>query len=183
MVTPAITEKPNGSVECFVHGSDPWCRDIEEYVQEVRDAPKIWADVEPGKKIHVPYIPTQELWVICEFGEEMPGGYKFYLQLQLQNAFLGFVSPGEGRRVMREMVHNWFVPRINKTIECSSSSHGVAEHRLLKEHMRDTSMAIAEHWSIQLHEGMCLMCTKKLNSVIYGASDLVPDVSGGRRPF
>src|SRR3954453_3072956 len=71
----SIVPLSNGHLEC--RNSDCgqgvyWCKHIERFVSDGRDARDIWTIVEDlnGLKIQVPYIPTLGQWALVQFGEE-----------------------------------------------------------------------------------------------------------------
>lgn len=195
----SIVPLTNGHLEC--RNSDCgrgvyWCKHIERFVSDGRDAHDIWAETKGGEliltgvKIQVPYVPTMGQWALVEIGEEFHGNYKVYLRTDSENGnskyeaaeFLGFFSPGEGRKVLREMVHNWFLPRLTESNECQSSSHSYQAQMEWQEQVTESDPSkkeyLAQCWSVFL-KGLCLRCAAA--DALSSEDDLVPDVSTGRR--
>lgn len=180
-----------------------WCRHIEQYVRDERDAQSIWDEARPkqgdalsmtGVKIQVPYVPTLGQWALVEVGTESHGNYKVDLHWgdvktdirtgEIQGVdFLGFFSPGEGRRVLRDMVHAWFLPRIvEEDLQCASTAHSFQAQlewdRAVTNGTPGQREYLAQCWSV-FTKDMCLRCAAA-DQVTTG-DDLVPDVSAGRR--
>jgi hypothetical protein len=98
----SIVPLSNGHLEC--RNSDCgkgiyWCKHIERFVSDMRDARDVWAETNNGElsmtgcQIQVPYIPTLGQWALVQFGEEHFGSYKLYL-----------VTSSEGPRRARQRV-------------------------------------------------------------------------------
>lgn len=180
-----------------------WCKHIEQYVKDGRDAQSIWDEARPnqgdtlsltGVKIQVPYVPTLGQWALVEFGDQTHGNYKMYLHWGDGKAdirtgeipgvdFLGFFSSGEGRRVLRDMIHAWFLPRISENSVCMATAHSFQAqmdwNRDVIESSPNRKEYLAQCWSV-LTKNMCLRCAAA-DIVSTGKDDLVPDVSASRR--
>lgn len=195
----------NGHLEC--RNTDCgrgiyWCKHIEQFVKDGRDASDIWDvlakndDNDPvlqGLKLQVPYVPTMGQWALVEFGASHFGNYKMYLLTdaegkvdmktgEVPSEFLGFASPGDGRRVLRDMVHTWFLPRIDEKKTCQSTAHSFQAQLDWERQvgLGDSTQKeyLAQCWSVFI-KGLCLRCAS--TDALASDDDLVPDVSAPRR--
>lgn len=188
-----VTQTSNGHLECRDCGlGTNWCEHIREFCEEGHDADLIWierTDVRTGEiktepvtpKIEVPYVPTQSQWARVLIDDENLGNWKLYFVGHGDETrdFIGFVSPGEGRSVMRGMVHAWFWPKIDPKAECKSSSHSFSAQQAWERDLKEGATAsrhLAQRFSVHT-TGMCLVCA----GTSVNGDDLVPDVSSPRR--
>lgn len=197
-LTAHVTLARNGHLECRDCGMGTyWCNHIQNYIQKGEDAHDLWktsAEIY-GLRIQVPYVPTLGQWALVEIGTEHFGSYKLYLHLDFEGKvnintgepdteFLGFISPGDGRRVMREMVHAWFLPRLTEKNQCISASHNFKAQMQWDREVTNSDPSkkeyLAQVWSVHF-KGMCLRCAAVSETA--GTDDLVPDVRTGRRSW
>lgn len=189
-----VTQKSSGHLECRDCGlGTNWCQHIQEVCEAGADAALIWkqqTDITTGEirvqpaldRIQIPYVPTQQQYVRVQFEDENLGNWKmFYIGRDGQDhSFIGFVSPGEGRAVMRTMVHAWFWPRIDTKAECKAAGHSFVAQQTWERDIKSGSNSarhLAQRFSIHATD-LCLVCAGIAST---DDADLIPDVGGGRR--
>ena len=167
-----VSQSSNGHLECRDCGMGTrWCEHIQEVCESGADSALIWVDktdlnsgeivTEPKHdRIEIPYVPTQEVFARVQIEDENLGNWKMYYigREGKDHSFIGFVSPGEGRAVMRGMVHAWFLPRIDESAECKSSSHSFVAQQAWERDLKSGANAqrhLAQRWFIHT-TGMCL---------------------------
>jgi hypothetical protein len=186
----SIHEARNGHLECLTDGSGTyWCEHIQDMLTAGEDAKSIWANSTlGGLRLQVPYVPTLNQWATVELGAEHFGNYEVYLLPFLDKygdeketkELLGYFSPGEGRQVLRNMIHAWFQPqmyRADKIGQCIMTGHSYASQVLWKEDIDQASTdsrRVAQLWSVYT-TGFCLPCRGVADYAT--GDDLVPDPS------
>lgn len=171
-----------------------WCEHMEDVVFNHLDTETLWGwglkdnETLAGQPVYVPIVPTVNQWAEVEFGDPLGVGYKLYLKTPPNDPwvtvdfFLGFISPGEGRQVIRGMIGSWFetnMEAIGSLTKCRATSHDFAAERTFKRDL-ENSRSFAQRWCLYA-TGFCLTCSAKVDTV----DDLVPDSgsSSTRTPF
>lgn len=179
----------NGVLQCSVRqhegvGIRHWCDHIRSCIEGEDDA--TWC-FDPGALI-VPMFPTSDMYAEVRIDDKVTaGGRRLLIPVQdggnysPDQDFVGFISPGEGRKVIRSMLLNWAEAKVRRPgdpdgAECRSSMHGVtAENRLKQMYQNAQSkqsrnMQAINTWSVA-DVGVCVMCAATASS-----PDLVPDL-------
>ena len=159
----------SGVLKCTItahqkQGVGQWCSHIKTAVQGGMDSDWIFT---PGHLI-VPMFPTYDLFSEVRIEETIiAGGRKLLVPVQTGGNFtadldfVGFISPGEGRRVVRTMLIDWArnnyrAPGDKEGLQCRSKMHGMEAERALKQDI-STSYQAAVMWSV-VTDGLCLHC-------------------------
>jgi hypothetical protein len=175
----------NGHLKCS--GCEKyWCSHIQFAIMGGLDRDDLWDNLSSDSGllsdtlIMVPYVPALEIWPKVQIREEEAGGRAIYLSHPEtgDDEHLGTLFPGEGRNVIRDLIHNWFVPQQftaeGKRFElvCKSTSHKIMEQSKLQAHMKSEKFIYGELWLIKFTH-MCHSC-----NVIHeqAMSGLVPSV-------
>lgn len=183
-----VVQTSSGHLECRSCGMGTnWCKHIKKMCEDGEDAALVWQTVGNNigpreDRIEIPYVPGQDQFARVVIGEEHLGNWKlFYIgHEEKQREFLGFVSPGEGRAIMRQMFHNWFWPRIDADKECKSSSHSFQAQLIWQKDVASGGSSLrhlAQRFSVFERE-LCIVCAGVGSEP---ADDLIPDVTAPRR--
>lgn len=148
-----------------------WCDHIEEYVRNFEDADLIWDQHPEAQTIEVPIVPTANVWQEAGLDPPPDGKKNYHLtiywesmdkkkQLFKEQAFIGFVHPGEGRFTIREMILDWFIGQMHTLLSesCDAPGHGYHEEVRWVDDMRDENRALVQKWTLW-STGKCLGCT------------------------
>jgi hypothetical protein len=178
-----VTDRSTGHLFCG-ECNLVWCKHIQEFIVENQDQRLIWND--PGYSywmIMIPYVPAADIWVPVEIDDELDklGGRKVELldpeSTSATGVILGTISPGEGRAVIRDLLHNWFMlqvsdPDTGKPLKpfCNQGTHKFLEETKFRAHMKDERFRWAELWSLHWYQA-CISCRAFLASL----PDLVPE--------
>jgi hypothetical protein len=150
-----------------------WCDHIKQAIRETTDSVLIWTDDMP-EIIAVPYVPSSDLWVEVALREPEKATfqYKEVFLVSPRDASLydrlGTLMPGEGREVLRELVHNWFLMEIAddkgelREMVCRKTTHARADARARWKKIRNSVKSdqgpwLAEMWSITWWKA-CTFC-------------------------
>lgn len=175
---------------CAIPGKSAWsfCSHIQGVIERGTDAISAWALFEEGvqsgmvipliPKFYIfPYVrlepdPNVEFAVKVRVNTPPDWGPGDDLPQTAQSLFLGYLSPGEGRQVIRKMLHNWFEPESQIVLAeppaeeahnpwgCGGGRHGrMAYERTMRalEAPEDKQARFAHSWAMTFHE-ICLMC-------------------------
>lgn len=158
-----------------------WCNHIERYVRNMEDAEDVWADYPDDCEIMIPIVPTSNVWARGILTSRADAIQSYGLSLEVQQKdpygtsaeFIGFVNPGEGRIVFREMVLDWFVAHhADDGKECIAPGHGYHEQVRWNRDMDDPMLKLRQQWTLFM-TGKCLGCTYDSSS----NDQFVPDVA------
>lgn len=185
------------NIVCNMCASNPpWCEHVEDLVKNSLDTHFIWAS---GPKawwekrlsiIAIPIFPTSNMWQRVEMERvdidswpenSEPVEPKFAM-LNLffheidpmkRGDFVGTISPGEGRKVIRALLFEKMLadPEV-RTAECECSMHNTAAQHLYEKHCRD-GLKMLEQWSIW-KSGVCNYCSIHFTFGPGLLDDLVP---------
>lgn len=168
-----------GSVVCFC-GLVGWCKHVALIIKGNRDNFAAILNRYTEGKVSIPFVPTSDLWVTVAFEAIGDGSYKLEVddesvKTQLHNTdnyFLGIISPGEGRAVVRDMISNWFVRFNTGDTTCKVVTHGWKSERAIQAALSsgDKGFVIANDWKLRWHN-RCLPCDQ---AIAAGYDDLVP---------
>lgn len=164
-------------------GMPPWCEHIENVIKDQLDARPMGANPtiafrELPRGLVVPMIPSERFWVQVELGDEpdfksvwldsglgvrsiKPGEDPWIPVNDGENEdvgpALGYLGPGEGRRMIRAMVFEWLRPQ-RKRVHCKSKVHKT--QRWSKADRHDSALAPADWaalWCL-VAQGYCKDC-------------------------
>lgn len=160
-----------------------WCEHIENVIMDQLDARPMGANPtiafrELPDSLVIPMVPSERFWVQVVLGTE-PDFKSVYLDSGLKaglakpgedpwvplrikttpdkESFLGYIGPGEGRRVIRTMVFEWLRPQ-RKRVFCKSKLHKT--QRWSKSDPHTSPLAPADWaalWSL-VAQGACKDC-------------------------
>lgn len=179
-----MLDRKKGLLVCNLDPQDRFCDHIRMIVEKDADAMLLgpldseWS----GISIEVPVAPSWGQWTKVRLGEFHQGTSAYPVELHVANdpvryEFLGFLTRGEGRAIIRGMIYNWFQATVNPSLlRCESTSHKFKEESTWLAHTGPKAQAIdrfAEHWSVWKNR-FCLSCEKKINDL----TGLVPDPGG-----
>lgn len=177
----------DGSIICLGCNLQ-WCEHMGEFVKNNGDTGLIFRPRSSwpvsGEPLQIPVIPSRNLWdtVYLDMDDDRMARVLWNKPTRnLTGAIvrdpdhLTFLTPGEGRNVIRETLiqQMWTVP--SDQLECRSSSHGFNEQMRWESNLTNVTAKYAEFWSVYT-TAVCISCSIK----IAGAStaDLVPDKEG-----
>lgn len=171
----------NGALFCTGNGHAPpdlgftWCNHVEHVVKDNLDGE--WCfdqDV-----FMVPMFPTLGMWaeVRLDSAERTLVGRKLLLPVQSGGNFvegldfIGFLSEGEGRGVVRTLLYEWALPKWKPPgskgpgKECASRRHGlVQQNDMIAGCAKSASYRGATMWSV-VTEDLCLSCAAMLKDL------------------
>lgn len=163
-----IMEADQGNLACEEDPGEMWCEHINEGIREHKDAVTLWerqdatvrsADDEELTliKILFPIVPTHGIWTqaILE-PTTIPLTRQLYIP-ELQSEPIGFVNPGEGRIVIRDLFVQLCQIKKIWELECSSPTHGYREQMAWEEKMKDPATRFVEAWSVH-RTNLCTAC-------------------------
>lgn len=171
-----------------------WCEHIEKWVRDMDDAPFIWMGFSDkslaSADVAVPIVPTADVWELASLRRLDPRKDSVEVWIKDDGAntvvdkdiFIGFLNPGEGRFVLREMLLDWFIGTIQAQIEkqkCSAPGHGYTQTVRWNADMQEGGgVALVQQWTVW-STGRCLGCTFDPSS----AAQFVPDAGPTRNPW
>jgi hypothetical protein len=134
----AVSHQPNGHLECLEH-KRYYCDHIEQVINADYDVQALWDIFEDapgpgyGAPVMVPIVPNYNLWMQVNLVTILK--IKNTLEIQAvppqyvvteragsvfpspDPIFLGYLNPGEGRRILQETLDNWLFTLPNGTCE------------------------------------------------------------------
>lgn len=152
---------------CTPPGSEPWCEHLAKVVTDNKDGEE--GMVYDLSNVLIPMFPTHGLFTLASLDpNEKAGGRKIFVNQpnEPQPQFIGFLMPGEGRKVIRAMLIDWAIPNYNPaTTQCNSRIHSAPAERYLQRCLeaQKGSLGYAQKWCI-ITEKLCLMCHDKMNN-------------------
>jgi hypothetical protein len=174
--TPTIVSLDRaGQLYCDTHATI-WCSDIEQVLRDNLDTESLWSDpYYTDKTVSIPILPSHSLWNAVRL--DRVNNLRAYSVTQLgmkgdRDDFVGFIHPGEGRRVVRNMLFEWF-NQVKVNLTCPSEHHRFAQQRAFENNLREPKTRMAEQWCLWGYR-MCLSCVAASASPVGGFSDLVP---------
>lgn len=186
---PSIEAIGDGRLVCHeCSAKSDWCDHIQLAVTQGRDAAYIWFNFsghgDPRQnRVSVPLLPTEGIWPTVRLDPSDHGARVMLhtppigrrILLSGQTDFLGFLSPSEGRMVIRQMMIDWFYPEsMLCTFECTSMRHSAGREIAMQKAIQYSSKdRIAHAWCITFFR-WCLWCTRQGGSRGSFDSDLVP---------
>ena len=183
-----ISEEPSGYLKCN-DCNDVWCQHLEDSIKHHEDSAVLFHRVnqDSTRTVQVPIYPTGNLW--CEVQVEpsaIPGALTVWRGKQplSDGPWVGFINPGDGRLVMRQMILDAFDAEVeanlhsnttHPTTKCPAMGHSYQREQYLRQNMLRDSTQLFELWCIQEH-GACLACWSATTGWDkQDISDLVPD--------
>jgi hypothetical protein len=171
----------NGHLKCSLDATY-WCKHIESAIKDSKDANAIWELEQYATTewipLEIPIIPTSNQWApvrltLCKINSVPMISVVYPGPSADQSNFLGYISEGEGRMIIRSMVWDWFQGAVDPTsIECKSPSHKFAQQMRWERDMQDERSMVAQFWSVW-STSACLGCT--FDSSVATDPDLIPD--------
>lgn len=174
-----VIMKSDGHLACKTDNGTVWDRHIKLVVVNDLDVPILWEDItESFESLHkdaysfmVPYMPEMEIFVQVELKEPVGTGRTIYLiSPDSGTPFrVGTLFPGEGRNIVRNLIHQWFISQISgpkgmKKFRCEASSHNPRQQALLEAHLKNEAKALGEQWLLMFTK-MCYSCNVIKNDV------------------
>lgn len=146
-----------------------WCSHIEKFIRKMEDAELVWEKYPDDIEVQVPIVPTANLWANAVLISRADSITSYGLSLGhpdssgvdpwgIKSAFIGFVNPGEGRIIFREMILDWFSANHADDEECKAPGHGYHENIRWQKDMRDPQLRLRQQWAVYM-TGKCLGCT------------------------
>lgn len=181
---------PNGHIKCE-DDQKYWCEHVQGVIIQSLDAESLWeefTDNPAGIEIEVPMVPSSNLWarVTLQDAEQKYACRQVIWDSSVvpwltgtltgpssrvdQPNFIGYLLPGEGRMVIRNMMFDWFKGLGEIGVTCSSSSHGYKEEREWIKAINNSVRKWGELWSVYT-TGFCLDC----NPTGGWSDDLIPE--------
>jgi hypothetical protein len=183
-----IVNYMDGSLFCEDHKKN-WCDHIKKVVTYGLDADKFWSS-EPRVEtceIDVPMVPTLFAWEHVRLEYFAP--VKAYRVTQViidgsraSEEFIGFVNSGELRKILREMLFEWFRGHANgeDLKECTSNSHSFASQMQWEKMMKEAGTRLIHQWILWRYEA-CAFCLGMAEPDDF--RDLVPEKPNTTSPF
>lgn len=156
-----------------------YCGHIQEVLRTALDAQTIWIEnltVDPddkmldptGMEIMVPLFPDQNVYAWVKITENLGGSWVVEIcDQELKDEFLGMLTVGEGRSVLRRMVYAWLAERfdctgpmtVDQAPRCKAASHNKPSRmRQFAEHLHSNPrLRLAELYCL-LTTDMCVSC-------------------------
>lgn len=188
---PQVIHSSTGDLYCR-QDKTSWCSHIESVVLQGLDAPALWEqfescgwdeDDEPWE-MSVPVMPTEGIYLPVDIVPIRHGvcGVMYTGDGFLNRANLTCIVPGEARRVMREVVIDWFTANaapLEQERSCKSASHTyqsqLAYRQVLEKGSKKDLFVAA--WDL-VFRGKCPSCISQKNSTEPSTqwdSDLIPE--------
>lgn len=168
-----------------------WCEHIQEVITSGHDAPSVWAhgfSVDPWTPfVDVPVMPTQEIWAKVRLDQASDSVLKVNLHAPPQrnppdgySPFIGFISEGEGRAVIRQMLIGWFEPWYNqhsRDVPCGSIHHTPGRTmQVIRQGDANPVNKFINAWTLFFFQ-QCMICWKNQRRQIHqapGAGQVFP---------
>lgn len=158
-----------------------WCQHIERALRKNWDQEQVWEFPDSILRLMIPYIPTEHIWASVDVQERSENGSRAVMLLNPVDStdvtILGNIFPGEGRIVIRDLLHNWFQlqlyhPATGKPLAfaCNQGTHKYQQEITYARNMDSETSRWTELWTIYWW-GACLSCKAILDTV----ADLVPE--------
>lgn len=145
-------------------GTFAWCRDIEYTVREHLDGG--WC-FDPGSLI-VPMFPSLGIFAEVRVDEQvLAGSRQLFMPTHTGGTFsegldfIGFISPGEGRVILRDMLWEWVQSK--GSAECASKMHSPKAERAVQSYSSDRLKSAANKWQT-VTEGLCMYCNEYITN-------------------
>lgn len=161
----------NGALHCSESGHTPlkgktaWCKDVEYAIRANLDAN--WC-FDPGQLI-VPMFPTFYQFAEVRVDDNvLAGSRQLYIPIRKGGNFtdgldfVGFISPGEGRMILRGMLVEWMTNK-QSLIVCESKLHGFKAEKIANSYADNPGWTAANSWAC-LTDGLCMPCMSSLNN-------------------
>lgn len=165
-----IVPQPSGSITCNKHPASGggWCEDIEWALGRRLDASDVWEhgmSVDPWlPHVTVPIMPSKQLWAIVRL-HKLDNNLLRAVKTEphrrdsgeLQS--LGFISKGEGRMILREMILDWFQEFLDiDKHRCRSIEHTARKTMLVSQDCNSSSVAVFINCWTMYHFDECEYC-------------------------
>lgn len=162
----------SGHLVCMIC-SELWCPHIHEIVKDGTDAPFIRKHIGKSAFVSVPLVPTlsvhASVWLVPMPRDEFrakayllsPGNALRECQATGDDIFLGFITSGEGRLVLRRMILAFFEADMGPDMEvpCLSMNHDWGRKAQIATMLRDDGVQrqLIEAWHIKWYK-KCSVC-------------------------
>lgn len=177
-----LVEADDGvALKCLDH-ADSWCDHLEAAITEGADSVEIFSEEHSEIAAFVcvvPIFPTYNIFdsvVLTWIPFAVPALQVSRIESDpITESDFGILAEGDGRRVIREMLLNDFIAKVNNAdlpIVCKSKSHKFAEEMQLAKNVQSDRMTLIERWCVA-KIGKCLTCFTRSTGEDF--SDLVPD--------
>jgi hypothetical protein len=185
--TVKILSTSDGHLMCQLHRQH-WCDHVKEAIQSDLEVADLWSEVGTQNElgydvttVMVPYCPVLNVWAKVDLRVQAGEGRVAWLVPPDGGGAerLGILFPGEGRNILRQMIHNWFVPKQYNLVgrdagtpiklRCRASSHAPVQQNELTTNLHSENTEWGERWLI-FYTGMCHACVVIQSDI----ADLVP---------
>jgi len=169
---------------CQYHNSDS-CADVINTMKKGNDAPHLWnRGFWHSRDFIIPVMPSEGIKMMVsttdEWAEE--GDSKTLLwkspgHEDVEMSFLGFLSIGDGRMAIREMILNEMDLLLGFVEKCTHPRHNLMAERLWKESQKSTKSWWLNRYRV-LTQGCCHDCFQHMRAAAASPeddSDLIPD--------
>lgn len=132
--------------------------------------------------MRVPMMPTQNMYCEVEIHrQDSTRPYRLYLLRpdkpeNEEGVCLGITAPGEGLKIWRTMIWDFFSSHVPESQKCQSKSHSFAAQNKLAADLRlkpTESAPRAQIWCMWFHK-MCLSCFEA-KTALFDTNEFVPD--------
>jgi hypothetical protein len=178
---------PGCPLVCSKHNSMK-CSDVIEVMKKNLDAERLWAkEVLRSREFIIQVMPSQSISImVALFEEDNDDRYVKMLKWKHPGPnwqdrdyeFLGFLSNGEGRGSIRQLIINELDAILVDKI-CNAKTHGISAQREWKLKMGESHLS---SWLERYHtliNGMCTYCNFSQRTALGSGddSDLIPDAT------
>lgn len=179
----------DGYQRCEAHSSFTWCTDIEFAVKEGLDAETLWSNILSTSQklqhiIQVPIVPSCRIWQAVVLEPMQIGQTETNNAAEILYHFLdgeeftpglGYLNPGEGLRVLREVIIDYYrgILEDRGSFTCRDGSHGFTQQMAYEASLdgENGPGKLAEKISIVL-TNKCTACNATNAGIDF--ADLVP---------
>lgn len=161
-----VNPRPTGALVCS-KCQPSWCRHIQYVVEHGLDDRSVWDhgfSLDPClPNVSIPVMPSFSLWMSVKLTRvgDSTAVLKVYIHHPRPTEaekLLGFIGEGEGRNILRQMVIEWFEPRLHgDPVACGNILHSVGRDVRQSEVVQDEAGKFANAWTLY-HFGECIVC-------------------------
>lgn len=161
----------DGSIRCLVCELN-WCPHTEGSVTNRLDSEIIWDFVNWARKsllVEIPVFPSEGFWESVDLRPDKGTIKRMHIQWPATGEWLGFLNPGEGRGIIRELMIDFVRSKVSPNTICPAGHHSVEAEAVWQADQK-TNRRHIQMWSL-FKTGWCLYC-RRYNGT---SSDLIPN--------
>jgi hypothetical protein len=185
-----------GHLTCRVDNT-LWCGHIEQVIKEHQDADAIQSVHGGSQFVSVPLVPSQGVYAMVWLDRQEREHWlaKAYLQSPTKalpdrtatgdDMFIGFLSAGEGRAILRRMIIQEFSKDMypEMLVTCESLYHSVNRRLYMVEKVKASLLdQLLEAWSMQWYKRCSLCFVEEQSNPPKWDDSLIPDAPVPRFP-